>query len=177
MNRSPILTRASWRISRYGEIAAVITGTPLRESRSATKAMRRMLVSRSSLEKPRPLERFSRTTSPSRISSLEPRPRSSCSTSFETVVLPAPERPVNQRVKPLSLAIALSVSSFVVLVTGEINSMRARQGSPTAPGRGLLDRPRSRLVGVDQDPGHLRTRELLGRQLAAAEHLAHLGAA
>src|SRR5688572_11571112 len=93
-------------------MAAVITGTPLRESRSATKAMRRMLVSRSSLEKPSPFERFSRTTSPSRISSLEPRDRSCSSTSLEMVVLPAPERPVNQRVKPFSSDIV----SFLRLV-------------------------------------------------------------
>src|SRR5919109_3526482 len=106
MNRSPILARASSRISRYGEIAAVITGTPLRESRSATKAIRRMFVSRSSLEKPRPLERFSRTTSPSSTSTLEPRLRNSSSTIFEMVVLPAPESPVNQSVKPFSSAIS-----------------------------------------------------------------------
>src|SRR6266542_1642642 len=88
-------------------MAAVITGTPLRESRSATKAIRRMLVSRSSLEKPRPLERFSRTTSPSSTSTREPRSRSSISTMWEIVVLPAPESPVNQRVKPFSSAICL----------------------------------------------------------------------
>ena len=60
-----------------------------------TKAMRRMLVSRSSLEKPRPFERFSRTMSPSRISSREPRLMSSVETSSEMVDLPAPESPVN----------------------------------------------------------------------------------
>src|SRR3954453_20958996 len=86
-------------------MAAVITGTPLRESRSATKAMRRMLVSRSSFENPRPLERFSRTTSPSSTSTREPRLRNSSSTRWEMVVLPAPESPVNQSVKPFSSAI------------------------------------------------------------------------
>src|SRR5512132_3665974 len=65
-----------------------------------------MFVSRSSLEKPRPLERFSRTTSPSSTSTREPRSRSSFSTICEIVVLPAPESPVNQRVKPFSSAIA-----------------------------------------------------------------------
>jgi hypothetical protein len=78
----------------------------LDESRSATNAIRRMLVSRSSLEKPRPLERFSRTTSPSSTSTLEPRSRSCSSTIFEIVVLPAPESPVNHSVKPLSSAIS-----------------------------------------------------------------------
>src|SRR5512132_3323252 len=65
-----------------------------------------MFVSRSSLEKPRPLERFSRTTSPSSTSTREPRSRSSFSTICEIVVLPAPESPVNQSVKPFSSAIA-----------------------------------------------------------------------
>src|SRR5919201_382365 len=65
-----------------------------------------MLVSRSSLEKPRPLERFSRTTSPSSTSIREPRLRNSSSTIFEMVVLPAPESPVNQSVKPFSSAIS-----------------------------------------------------------------------
>src|SRR3954452_5179331 len=106
MKRSPIVSRASSRISRYGEMAAVITATPLRESRSATNAIRRMLVSRSSFEKPRPLERFSRTTSPSSTSTREPRSRSAISTRWEMVVLPAPESPVNQSVKPFSSAIA-----------------------------------------------------------------------
>src|SRR6266480_6391511 len=86
-------------------MAAVITGTPLRESRSATKAIRRMLVSRSSFENPRPLERFSRTMSPSRTSSLDPRARSSRTSRFVIVVFPEPESPLNQRQKPLSSAI------------------------------------------------------------------------
>ena len=42
----------------------------------ATYAMRRMLVSRSSFEKPRPLLRFSRTSSPSRTSTCRWRSRS-----------------------------------------------------------------------------------------------------
>ena len=80
----------------------MITGTSLRESRFATKAIRRMLVSRSSFEKPRPFERFSRTTSPSSTSSLEPRLRSSLTRWVVIVDLPEPESPVNQRQKPFS---------------------------------------------------------------------------
>src|SRR5665811_2076796 len=85
-----------------------------------------MFVSRSSFEKPRPLERFSRTTSPSRISSFEPRSRRWPSSSREIVVLPAPESPVNQRVKPFSSAICTSVLLVSVdeyvgdLVAGEL---------------------------------------------------------
>src|SRR5262249_13618172 len=107
-------------------MAAVITGTPLRLSRSATKAIRRMLVSRSSFEKPSPLERFSRTMSPSRISSFEPRSRSCVSRIPEVGVLPAPESPVNQRVKPFSPAMGTSVLLVSVdqdvgdLVAGEL---------------------------------------------------------
>src|ERR1041384_4182669 len=88
--------------------------------------MRRMFVSRSSLEKPSPLERFSRTMSPSRISSFEPRSRSWVSSSPEMVVLPAPESPVNQRVKPFSPAMLVSVLLVSVdqdvgdLVAGEL---------------------------------------------------------
>src|SRR4029077_16428785 len=65
----------------------------------------RMFVSRSSLEKPRPFERFSRTMSPSSTSSFDPRARSSLTRMFVMVVLPAPESPVNQRQKPSSSAI------------------------------------------------------------------------
>ena len=64
--------------------------------------MRRMLVSRSSLEKPRPLERLVRISSPSRTSTRWPRARSSSATRFASVDLPAPDIPVNHRVKPLT---------------------------------------------------------------------------
>src|SRR5439155_17173445 len=57
-------------------------------------------VSRSSFEKPRPFERCVRTTSPSRYSTFRPRSSSSGPTSSAIVVLPAPESPVNQSVKP-----------------------------------------------------------------------------
>src|SRR4051812_49380962 len=64
--------------------------------------MRAMFVSRSSFEKPRPFERWVRTMSPSRWSTTKPRRSSSGSTLFAIVVLPAPERPVNQRTNPLT---------------------------------------------------------------------------
>src|SRR5262245_40994796 len=73
----------------------------LRASRQATKPMRRMFVSRSSLLKPRPLLRFVRITSPSSSSTLSPRCRIVFCTRLARVVLPAPESPVNQRVKPV----------------------------------------------------------------------------
>src|SRR4051794_26362407 len=63
--------------------------------------MRRTLVSRSSREKPRPLERWVRTSSPSRTSTWTPRWRSSAASMAASVLLPAPERPVNQTTKPL----------------------------------------------------------------------------
>src|SRR5689334_17652814 len=62
--------------------------------------MRRMFVSRSCLEKPRPCERFSRTSSPSRISTWWPSSFRRLPTCSASVLLPAPERPVNQRMKP-----------------------------------------------------------------------------
>src|SRR5436190_14728749 len=82
-----------------------MTGTPLRDSRLATKAIRRMLVSRSSFENPRPFERFSRTMSPSSTSSFDPRARSSRTSRLVIVVFPEPESPVNHRQKPFSSAI------------------------------------------------------------------------
>jgi hypothetical protein len=65
------------RVSRYGEMAETMTATSFRVSRFDTNPIRRMLVSRSSLEKPSPLDRFVRTTSPSSISTLMFRLRSS----------------------------------------------------------------------------------------------------
>src|SRR5215813_2451653 len=62
--------------------------------------MRRMLVSRSSLEKPRPLLRFVRTSSPSSTSMLTPRARSCGTSALVSVVLPAPDNPVNHNVNP-----------------------------------------------------------------------------
>src|SRR5437762_7070864 len=82
-------------------MAATITITPCRASSSATNPMRRMLISRSSLLKPRPLERCVRTTSPSSTSTAAPAARKRASIRLEMVLLPAPERPVNQRTKPL----------------------------------------------------------------------------
>src|SRR3989304_5665401 len=81
-------------------MAEAMTATPLRLSRWATKPMRRMFVSRSSLLNPRPLLRLVRTTSPSSVSTFRPRPRRTGSSAWAMVVLPAPESPVNQTVKP-----------------------------------------------------------------------------
>src|SRR5438445_7237529 len=82
-------------------MAATMTITPCRASSSLTKPMRRMLVSRSSLLKPSPLERWVRTTSPSSSSTLAPAARRRASIRLEMVLLPAPESPVNQSTKPL----------------------------------------------------------------------------
>src|SRR5579863_6024239 len=75
--------------------------TPLRVKRPHTKAIRLMLVSRSSRLKPRPLLRCVRTISPSSTSTLRPRSFKRCSIISDRVLLPEPERPVNQIVKPL----------------------------------------------------------------------------
>src|SRR5260370_15415259 len=63
--------------------------------------MRRIFVSRSSFEKPRPFERFVRTSSPSSTSTLIPSARNCGTSSRASVVLPAPDKPVNQTVKPI----------------------------------------------------------------------------
>src|SRR5207237_1581057 len=65
------------------------------------RPLRSMFVSRSSFEKPRPFERCVRTSSPSSHSTSSPRRSSSGRTSSAMVVLPAPDNPVNHRVKPL----------------------------------------------------------------------------
>ncbi len=82
----------------------MIATTPLRASNDATNPMRRMLVSRSSFENPSPFERCSRTSSPSRTSTRCPRSRNRAATMSAIVLLPAPEKPVNQRQKPRSFA-------------------------------------------------------------------------
>src|ERR1044072_9489485 len=143
MKRSPIIWRASSRMSWYGEMAAVITGTSLRESRFATNAIRRMFVSRSSFENPSPLERFSRTTSPSSTSSFEPRLRSSLTRWVVIVDLPEPESPVNHRQKPLSSAI---VGVLLVSVDEDVGNLFPRELR------------RRLLAGAEHFP-HLGTRE------------------
>src|SRR5579864_1757962 len=82
-------------------MAAEMHATPLRVSRPHTKAIRLMLVSRSSLLKPRPLLRCVRTISPSSTSTFRPRALIRSSMASESVLLPAPDRPVNQIVNPL----------------------------------------------------------------------------
>src|SRR5688572_25615502 len=69
---------------------------------SATKPMRRTFVSLSSFEKPMPFERNSRTSSPSSTSTRLPRSRSTGVRNSASVDLPAPDRPVNHSVQPLS---------------------------------------------------------------------------
>src|SRR5437868_5083753 len=83
-------------------MAETTTAAPWRVSRAATQPMRSMFVSRSSFEKPSPGERCVRTTSPSSFSTMRPRRSSSDATRSAIVVLPEPERPVNQSVKPIT---------------------------------------------------------------------------
>src|SRR5689334_17679272 len=87
---------------------------PLRASRLATNAMRRTFVSRSSFENPRPFERFSRTSSPSSTSTRTPLSRKAEATFSASVLLPAPERPVNHRMKPRSFMCASADLAFEV---------------------------------------------------------------
>src|SRR5689334_2563398 len=75
--------------------------------------MRRMLVSRSSREKPSPLLRCVRTSSPSSTSTGTPRSRSATASRAESVDLPAPESPVNQTVNPSLIPSFLPASGRV----------------------------------------------------------------
>ena len=97
-------------------MAAAMATTPLRLSTWHTQPMRRMLVSRSSFEKPRPLLRCVRMTSPSRTSTFMPRAHNSSSSRFASVDLPAPDNPVNQMVRPLCSMIRFSIGDFVVIL-------------------------------------------------------------
>src|SRR5215204_5544079 len=90
-------------------MALTITPTPLRVNKSATKPILKTLVSLSSLEKPRPLDRLVLTMSPSRTSILRKRFLSSCSTISDMVVLPAPDKPVNHSVKPRPNLVPFSI--------------------------------------------------------------------
>src|SRR5215210_2101306 len=109
MKSSPTLRRTWSRTSLKGEMALTITPTPLRVNRSATNPILKTLVSLSSLEKPRPLDRLVLTMSPSRTSTLWKRFLSSCSTISDMVVLPAPDRPVNHSVKPRPNLVPFSI--------------------------------------------------------------------
>src|SRR5688572_25043605 len=119
----------------------------------ATQPMRRMLVSRSAFEKPRPLLRLVRTTSPSSVSKLRSRRLNSRSSSEAMVDFPAPERPVNQITKPGAFIVDVSVGG----------------GSLRGGAFGTL-----RSHGLDEDLGDGRPGELRRRGLAVTQHLAHL---
>src|SRR3569833_2901085 len=98
---------SSSRDARYGEMAAAIAMTPLRESNSQTKPMRLMFSSRSSFEKPSPWQSRVLVISPSRTSTFAPSARRREPTSCEIVLLPLPDRPVNHRVQPVSIRLLL----------------------------------------------------------------------
>ncbi len=70
----------------------------------ATKPMRRMLMSRCSLENPSSDDRCLRTMSPSRrVTGLPPISSSLTRSTLATVDFPEPERPVKNTVKPWRL--------------------------------------------------------------------------
>src|SRR5215218_11262456 len=164
MKSSPTL-RLTWsRASLNGEMAETITPTPLRVRRLATKPILRMLVSLSSLLKPRPLERLVRTMSPSRTSTWPNLPRSSLSTISAMVVLPAPERPVNHSVKPrpcLPAPLSIIPSSFAYLLLLEH--------------AGLLDHPLLVPQTLYENLDDLGTTELRWWVLTLGEHLPYPG--
>lgn len=87
--------RTNSRDSSYGETNAATTKTPWRSSRLARCPTRWMCASRSARLKPVFGKRF-RILSPSRYSTLWPRPTSTSATRCAIVLLPEPESPVNQ---------------------------------------------------------------------------------
>eukprot|EP01139_Manchomonas_bermudensis_P025329 Amastigsp_a845035_27.p5 type:complete len:114 gc:universal Amastigsp_a845035_27:1011-670(-) len=92
--------RAVTRDCSYGAMAETMT-TEQRAACAATNPMRSTLVMRSSLVKPRPLERCVRATSPSSIDTWRSGNwRRAGSSACATVVFPEPESPVKNSTTP-----------------------------------------------------------------------------
>src|SRR5438552_684436 len=133
-----------------------MTAAPCRVRRDATQPMRSMFVSRSSFEKPRPFERCSRTSSPSSHSTSRPRRSSSGRTSSAIVVLPAPDRPVNQRVNPRrSISVIALLDEWGVDVNPAFELVGAGPAArplalPRLHGPRARDAPDRRVPGVVQ---------------------------
>src|SRR5688572_32587416 len=82
-------------------MAATTTVPPCRVISPATQPIRRMLRSRCSFEKDSSLDRWVRTTSPSRTVTGRRSASSSATRASAIVDLPAPERPVRNTVTPV----------------------------------------------------------------------------
>src|SRR6266487_2611035 len=82
-------------------MGAVMAQQPDRAMSLATNPILRMLVSRSSFEKPSPFDRCILTSSPSSVSTCAPRRVISAASIAARVDLPEPDKPVNQTRKPL----------------------------------------------------------------------------
>src|SRR6188508_1970242 len=109
-----------------------------------------MFVSRSSFEKPSPFERCWRTASPSRYSTSRPRRSSSGPTISAIVVFPAPDKPVNQSVKPALQLVRAGPAACPFLLVG-----RDGPGAGDAADRtisGLVQRVVGNLVHLDVGP-------------------------
>src|SRR5919112_5003665 len=162
MKPSPMFRRTWSRTSLKGEIALTITPTPLRVNKSATKPILKTLVSLSSLEKPRPLDRLVLTMSPSRTSILRKRFLSSCSTISDMVVLPAPDKPVNHNVKPRPNLVPFSIVNAPRLLITYCCHFNVFLTSWLRP------------LPLNEHFDDFGAGELGGWVLALGEHLAHL---
>src|SRR5437016_1127213 len=121
--------------------------------------MRRILVSRSSFEKPSPLLKLVRTSSPSSTSTFKPRSRKMGASASVSVVLPAPERPVNHNVKPGDILqpLLLKFSSNISILISHNSNCSAQS--------------------INQHCCNFWPREFNRWYLTAREHLTHFGAA
>src|SRR6267142_2552403 len=122
-----------------------------------------MFVSRSSLEKPRPFERWVRTTSPSRYSTWCSFFSSSAPTSSAIVDLPAPESPVNQSVNPLAIRLLSPSGTWSRAVSGDLVPRHGR--GPGRAGQRVGVNPALELVGAGPAACALL---LVGRRRAGA---------
>ncbi|OWY92760.1 Adenylylsulfate kinase [Phytophthora megakarya] len=93
-------SRTSSRRARKGDTSATSVITPASENSADISPTRRTLSARSSSEKPKSRFNPMRTLSPSSRYVWTRRRSSSFSSARPTVLLPLPERPVNQSVAP-----------------------------------------------------------------------------
>ena len=122
---------ALWLDALNGAMTGTSATTPCRASSSATKPTRVTWVLRSSREKPRPADRFVRSSSPSRICTRSPRSVSSVASASAMVLLPAPDRPVSQTVAPVSCRALIRV--FRTLSCRCLPSVRIGRPHPRRP--------------------------------------------
>ena len=153
---SSVIARTCCRVLSKGAMGLQMATPPCRLISAATHPIRRMLVSRSALEKVRPAERFRRTTSPSRLVTVRrPCSRTTSCSARARVDLPLPESPVKNRTSPCRDGSGRSCVDDGGHVLGQVAlagdpedlAGRRRPGRRAHPARGRRSRLRARPEG------------------------------